>query len=44
VPPIHLNLNIDGRALAQAVSEGQAQSSTYQTDTPASNGAGLYGP
>jgi hypothetical protein len=44
VPPIHLNLNIDGRALAQAVSEGQSQQSQYQVDTPASNGASLYGP
>jgi Phage-related minor tail protein len=39
VPPIHLNLNIDGRALAAAVSEGQARLSTYTTNSPASNGA-----
>jgi hypothetical protein len=44
VPPIHLNLNIDGRALAAAVSEGQAQISTYQTDSAAPNGAALYAP
>jgi hypothetical protein len=43
-PPIHLNLNIDGRSLAQAVSEQQAQSSTYQTDSAAANGASLYAP
>jgi hypothetical protein len=44
VPPIHLNLNIDGRALAQAVSEQQTQSSNYQTTTPASDGSGIFGP
>jgi hypothetical protein len=43
-PLIHLNLNIDGRALAQAVSEQQVQKSTYQTDSPASNGAAFFGP
>jgi hypothetical protein len=44
VPPIHLNLNIDGRALAAAVSEQQNQQSTYSTDTPASNGTSYDGP
>jgi hypothetical protein len=44
VPPIHLNLNIDGRALASAVSEQQNSASQYTTDTPASNGTSLYGP
>jgi len=44
VPPIHLNLNIDGRALAAAVSEQQNSQSQYTTDTPASNGTSLYGP
>ena len=44
LPPLHINLNVDGRTLASAVSENQSQSSTYQTDTPASNGAESYGP
>ncbi len=44
LPPLHLNLNVDGRAIAQAVSENQDRNSTYQTETPASNGAEIYGP
>jgi hypothetical protein len=43
VPPIHLNLNIDGRALAAAVSEQQTNASTFTTDTPASNGTSYWG-
>jgi hypothetical protein len=44
VPPITLNLNVDGRALASAVSEEMNQQSTYTTDTPASNGTSYDGP
>jgi hypothetical protein len=44
VPPIHLNLNIDGRALAAAVSEQQASQSKYDTSAPDANGTALYGP
>ena len=43
-PPIHLNLNIDGRTLAAAVSEQMNAQSTYTTDTPASNGSSYDGP
>jgi hypothetical protein len=43
-PPIHLNLNIDGRQLAAAVSEQQTRASTYDTAAPASDGSSFYGP
>jgi hypothetical protein len=43
-PPIHLNLNIDGRQLAAVVSEQQTRASTYDTAAPASDGSSFYGP
>jgi hypothetical protein len=43
-PPIHLNLNIDGRALAQAVSEQQAQAAQFETGAPAADVSQFYGP
>jgi hypothetical protein len=41
--PLTLSLNIDGRTLAQAVSGGMGDLYRYDTNSPASNGSGLYG-
>jgi TP901 family phage tail tape measure protein len=43
-PPMHLNLNIDGRSLAQAVSEYQLQAAQFESGAPASDGSQVYGP
>jgi hypothetical protein len=42
-PPITLQLNIDGRALAQAVSEELGQLHEHATGAPASNGQSNFG-
>jgi len=41
--PISLSLNVDGRTLAQAVSEKLDDLLRYDTSAPAFNGAGRYG-
>jgi hypothetical protein len=41
--PISLSLNVDGRTLAQAVSEKLDDLLRYDTSAPATNGAGRYG-
>lgn len=42
-PPISLSLNVDGRALAQAVSEELGQLHEHATGAPAANGQGQFG-
>ena len=41
--PISLSLNVDGRTLAQAMSEKLDDLLRYDTSAPAFNGAGRYG-
>jgi hypothetical protein len=43
-PRIQLNLNVDGKALAQAVSDQQASDSRYETSAPAYDPSSFYGP
>lgn len=43
-PVVHLNVNLDGKAIAQAVSERQAQDSQYETNSPANDPSQFYGP
>jgi len=43
VPPVHLNLILDGRTLAQAISEQITNLSTYDTTAPASDPGAFYG-
>jgi hypothetical protein len=42
-PPITMNLNIDGRTLAQAVSEDLGQLHEHATGAPAANGLSNFG-
>jgi hypothetical protein len=43
IPPITMNLNIDGRMLAQAVSEELGQLHEHATGAPAANGQSQFG-
>jgi hypothetical protein len=43
-PRIQLNLNVHGKALAQAVSDQQASDSRYETSAPAYDPPSFYGP
>jgi hypothetical protein len=43
IPPITMNLNIDGRQLAQAVSEELGQLHEHATGAPAANGQSQFG-
>jgi hypothetical protein len=43
LPPITLNLNVDGRSLAQAVSEELQKLHEHATGAPAANGLSLFG-
>jgi hypothetical protein len=43
-PVVHLSVNLDGKAVADAVSEQQAQSGNYQTEADAPNGGMVFGP
>lgn len=42
-PPITLNLNVDGRALATAVTDALGNSTGFPTQAPAADGVGQFG-
>ena len=42
MPPINLSLNIDGRALASAVTDVMGNSTGFATQAPAADGVGQF--